>query len=329
MEGLRRQALCDFHKAKFAPALADHELITSQASHAGLAIQRRQLPLPEILELLEENQNPQCIPTLRLVTLHIIHPLASETWAPPTLNAARDDILQLWKLFNLDPTALHLLCHGIRGLNQFPPDPVDPAADVLHFMFSSYTYCVIWAFSPKTQTTSGVIVTRPDTSAKTAHVDHWWQALQSQAAIARHPLCLFLVSAMEAVERTFRGTMLCQGRINHLERLTGFNPWNLGLSRLTELESVPMSLEELSLSSRGMGAVMVSLEDFSRQARLLRQATEHATRLGIIDLVPESSVIADVTSAINLLQQQMASWEVRIDYLRERAKNQLTVVSHI
>jgi hypothetical protein len=221
MEGLRRQAVSDFSTINFIPSPADHEFITLDTDAAGARFSRISLPLPSILERIDQTRESESrsLPIFSLVVLHLRHPPTGpvHAWEPPALNAAKDDVLRLWRLFDLDPTALHLLCHGIQGVDLFPPGSHDVDGDVLRFMVSSYTYCVIWSFHRHTRVTSGVLLARPNTPAKLAHVEHWWHALQSQVAIVRHPLCLLTILATEALRRTLRWTIKSQCQINHLE----------------------------------------------------------------------------------------------------------------
>jgi hypothetical protein len=318
MEGLRKQSLSAFSEANFIPVPAEHELITLKSS-TSTHLDRVSLPLADILQSFEQESTPQ--PTLRLVKLHIIHPPVGRTWEAPTLNASGDDIIALWHMFKLDLSFLNLIAKGIRGSYQYHPASWDPLA-TSSFMVSSFTHCIAWTYSPQSQTTCGVVIIRPDVLRGQNDAEYWIQALDMQLAVVKHPLCLFLAYAMQTMDQTYQGSLICQAQINHIEKITGYNPW----SRDSDGDPTPITLDELSLASRNIGAVSVSLADYLRQIQLLQQATEALGSSGFTEdssSVPES---ANVAAALHVLLQQVNSWEVRIEYLRERAKNQLTVV---
>ncbi|KAK0648840.1 hypothetical protein B0T16DRAFT_389005 [Cercophora newfieldiana] len=197
-------------------------------------------------------------------------------------------------------------------------------------MFSSYLYSVIWTYHPRTQSTSGVILVRPKTSHNVrTDLEPWWEALRFQAGIIKHPLCLFIVTAMQVHHARTHGSLESQGQISHIERMTGFSPWSHETHDTNKpVDPVSVGLDELSLASRTIGAVLVSLEDHVRQLRSLRKAVEAYTQAGFTNVssVKES---ADVVLALQVLSQHMDAWEIRLDYLQGRARNQLTVLFNL
>ncbi|GAB1314516.1 hypothetical protein MFIFM68171_04726 [Madurella fahalii] len=180
------------------------------------------------------------------------------------------------------------------------------------------TYYLIWTFHPRSRTTNGVIIVRTGPPGRN-DFEAWFEALQAQVSAVGHPLCFLMASMMEAVQRTFQVTLQCQELINDIESRTGYNPW----LPVHEIGIEPMGVGELSQASKNIGVVLVSLEDFARHVKLLRDATDRAERGGFVDLLGDDGV--GMASAVHILREQMSDWAVRIDYLRERAKNQLPV----
>lgn len=317
MEGLRNQAFASLSRIKFAPAPSEHELITLNST-ADTAFHRIRLPLSDILI---RYKNPTSLPILKLVKLCIKHPHVPKTCEPaPTVDASKGEILRLWQAFNLDPTPLPLIGQGIWGVNQFPPVSWDSKADAFHFMISSLnTYYLIWTYHPRSRTTNGVILVRTGAPGRD-DFEAWFEALQAQVSAVGHPLCLFIASAMEALQRTFQVTLQCHGLISDIEARTGYSPWLPAHGAGFE----PMGVGELFEASRNIGVVLVSLEDFARHVKLLRAAIDRAGGGGFVDLLGDDGV--GMASAVHILREQMRDWGVRIDYLRERAKNQLSVV---
>ncbi|KAK5657235.1 hypothetical protein OQA88_3294 [Cercophora sp. LCS_1] len=79
-----------------------------------------------------------------------------------------------------------------------------------------------------------------------------------------------------------------------------------------------------------MGAVLVSLEDYARLLRLLRQAADHVHRSDVAaNVTSDVAEVMDVAAAVHLLEQQMTAWEGQVGHLRERAKNQLTILFNL
>jgi hypothetical protein len=328
MEGLHNQAFSIFSQINFAPVPAEHELITLNST-ADPQFTRTFLPLSDILHSFEHCE-PSSFPIFRLVKLHIAHPpVGSRGWEPPTLNASKNEMVRLWKALNLDPTTLRLIFQGFRScFGQSSPALWDINTDSLRFMISIYSYCVIWSHCPQSQATSGVIIIRSDTAWLSEHFQNWWQALESQVGIIKHPLCLLVVSVMEASQYMFQEIDKCRSRIHRLEHLTGYNPWPKYPSASSQNDGA-LHVDELSLSSRDIGAVLVSLEDHTRQLTVLQRATDSVERAGLLAPASGSSQAMDVSSAMHVLRQQMDSSQTFINFLRARAKNQLTVASRV
>jgi Mg2+ and Co2+ transporter CorA len=302
-------------------------------------------------------------PTLRLVKLRILHPTLDNLTGPHTINASQDEITRLWELFDLDPTTLHLLTKGVQGFNQHRPFLWDQSAKTFYFMASSFTYTIIWTYTVTSRSTSGIaVVRRMDTADR--DFEHFCEALGTQSDIANHPLCLSVALTMQTMDAVYRGTLECQGQVASVEIITGFSPFNAPSSGsqpwgtyqpvggVPEASHLPprasstndasgqmeplttQSLNQVTNASRKIGAVLVHLEDDARQLRVLQRAVDSLCRAGFANMsIPggcsDAGLGAEVLSAIQTLQQQMDSWEVRVDYLRERAKNQLTVLFNL
>ena len=359
MEGLHKQALRALSQVQFAPAPNEHELITI-ANPSDPQPTRVSLPLPDILTKFQESSSP--LPAIRLVKLHITHPPLGRAVEPIILNAAKNDILQLWEQFEMDASLFHVLSKGVRGFYQHhstasptisPSGPNSGTNRRTHFVICSYTYCLAWTYSQQTQITSGVMILRPGNHLGRIDFEEWFQALEMQIPIARHPLCLFLVSTMQTMHLATVGAQGAQSLINDIEWRTGFYPWTpfyrrrfLNRTTTHDVEdddassperrnflpssTVPsnMTLDELSLSSRNIGAILVFMEDHFRQIKALQTAADAFAEPGVG--VHDSSALAaeeeSIRVALRLLRQQMDSAYMRLNYLRERGKNQLTVV---
>lgn len=331
MEGLRKQAANGFSRINFLPAPGDHkhELIT--IASAGSPLERQYLPLSRILKN-EPIQNPPP-PALRLVKLYMEYTLPSNLTQPPTINASREQVEQLWKWFNLDPMAIHYISKGIRGLHAYqhrlPSSQPPHHGDRSHYQFmaTSYAFCIIWTHDLKNQVTSGVAIVRTNYRDR---LESCLEALEMQTQAVQHPLCLLMALTMEAVEHASHDSVICQSRIIEIELKTGFNPWNSSLDQQEPPGS--MSLDEATTAFRCAGAVLIKLEDHLLHMGSLSHLAESLKQAGFTgSLVGGCSeeVVADIAAGVHEISQQMARWEMRLQYLKERGNNQLHVVNTI
>ncbi|KAK0708424.1 hypothetical protein B0H67DRAFT_556910 [Lasiosphaeris hirsuta] len=351
MQGLRKRALSGLKHITFAPAPYEHELISVPSP--GAPLMRATQPLSQMLESFTDGAHAP--PALRLVKLRILHPTLDKLTGPHTINAPHDEVTRLWELFDLDPTTLHLLTKGIQGFNQHRPLAWDQTAKAVYFMASSFTYSIIWTYTVATRSTSGVVIVRHKDIAD-RDFEQFCDVLATQSNIATHPLCPSLALTVQTMDAVYRGTLECQGQVASVEVVTGFSPfnapssgtppWGSGAALSSELGVVPpgapgssgnskieaptsQSLDKITVASRNIGAVLVHLEDDARQLRALQRATDSLCRAGFANMPSCSGEATEVLSAIQALRQQMDSWEVRVDYLRERAKNQLAVLFNL
>jgi hypothetical protein len=116
---------------------------------------------------------------------------------------------------------------SIRGFYQHHTSSQNSGGTSFCFAIRTYTYSVVWTYCTRSQTTTGVFVSRSEACLSTS-VDSdlatWCKMLEFQTNIARHPLCLLVVSAMHIWHKTGRKTSNCLARVLQLEAKTGFNP---------------------------------------------------------------------------------------------------------
>ncbi|KAM7185673.1 hypothetical protein V8F20_011697 [Naviculisporaceae sp. PSN 640] len=363
MEGFRKQGVSDLSQLWFLPRPNEHELITVNDSEPPVRVP---LPLHEILQRFQGEQSGSS-PAIRLVKLHIRHPqLFDLALDPPALNASKEEILQLWDEFDLDPTVFQLLTKGIQGYyQQHDAKSRKTGVTKSHYLLCSYVYCLIWAYSPQTKHTDAVMLVRPEDHLGKIDFGQWLSALALQTSLAHHPLCLFLTTIMQSMHVATAGAKGAQALINDIEWKTGFYPWmpvpmpyylirghvarehsssatdliaghDMGSSSHQKQRFIPstnhprnLTLDELSIASRNIGAVLVMLEDHCRQLKQLQLAIEAFTntkRKTSPHSEEEEEEIESIGQALRLITQQIESYNMRLHYLRERGKNQSTVV---
>ncbi|KAK4448423.1 hypothetical protein QBC34DRAFT_465825 [Podospora aff. communis PSN243] len=286
MESPRRPAPPSIKQLKFIPAPHGHELVT--ISSPGTTAVRIAQSLPQTLRA--STQEDYKTPPVRLVKLYLLPPVPDQPTGPQTINASQKDILQMWLLFDLDPTALRLLTKGIHGFSQHRPLSREANNNTFYFVASSFTYNVIWTHNSETQSTSGVVVAKRSDIVE-HYLEGFWDALQVHSEVLRHPLYPFVALSTQTMDA---------------------------------------SLDKVSKASRTVGAVLVRLEDDARQLRSLQRATDAFVRDGFLSVTNQAGgAAAEVMTTIRTLQQQMDSWEIHINYIRARAKNQLTVLFNL
>lgn len=316
MEGLHKQGLRALSRIQFAPAPHEHELITitnssdPQPTHVSL-------PLPNILAKFQDSSSP--LPAIRLVKLHIKHPPLGRAVEPVVLNTSEHDILGLWEQFELDASLFHLLSKDIHGFYQrhsTTGSVISPSGYSsnsketnmrTHYVIYSYTYYLAWTYPPQTQATSGVMLLRPNNHLGCIDFEEWFQALEMQVSMARHPLCLFLATTMQTMHLATAGSLGAVSLINDIKLRTGFYPWSPFYCRwflnqkvihdeddvddafaLAQRRLIPssnsapsnMTLDELALASRNISAILVFLEDHFRQLKALQTAADTFTGRG-------------------------------------------------
>ncbi|KAK0624154.1 hypothetical protein B0T14DRAFT_554111 [Immersiella caudata] len=343
MEGIHKQTHARLKELNFLPVPGEHELIT--ISSAGATPTRARQSVSQTLETCRRQR--YIPPVLRLVKLCVLHPTLDKLTDAPSLNVSHDEVLQLWSLFDLDMTALHALTKGIQGFNQHRPFDWDTAktSKALYFMASSFTYSVVWTYHVATRSTSGVVILRRADIAR-RDFQRFCESLEAQAGISQHPLCLFIALLMQTMDAMYRGTLHCQGQIANAEFVTGLSPFqDPDISPSSTADSPDrnssagdQNLDRITQASSTIRDVLVHLADDARQLSGLQSAVRSLLQAGFTN-VPcylshtgaqgHQQAAEDVTCAIQSLRQQMDLWEIRIKYLRERAKNQLTVLFNL
>ncbi|KAM7187685.1 hypothetical protein V8F33_011069 [Rhypophila sp. PSN 637] len=360
MDGLRKQGLAALSQLGFVNTPNEHELITVNNSTTGSEPTRVFMPLEEILNTLQDRPSP--VKSIRIVKLHIRHPVVRRGLDRPVINASKEHVRLLWDQFNLDPSVFQLLAKGVRGFYQHHTTSArngDSLNKQSHYVICSYVYGLIWTYLHQTQTTNAVIIVRPEDHLGRIDFDQWFSVLGSHTSLAQHPLCLFLSTIMQTMHVATAGAQGAQALINDIEWRTGFYPW-MPISRPQYLvrrqdqeERDPglftsssqirrlmpsnnfasdMTLDDLSIASRNIGAVLVMLEDHFRVLQQLQLAIRAFNnthpRAGGAEAQQEEEE-ESVQQALRLYSQQIDSCNMRLHYLRERGKNQSTVVFNL
>ncbi|KAK4214941.1 hypothetical protein QBC37DRAFT_481888 [Rhypophila decipiens] len=361
MDGLRKQGLAALSRLGFVNTPNEHELITVDNS-TGSEPTRVSMPLDEILHTFEGSPDP--VQTIRIVKLHIRHPVIGRGLDPPVINASKEHVRLLWGQFNLDPSVFQLLAQGVRGFYQHHTTSArngDSQNKQSHYVICSYVYCLIWTYIHQTQTTNAVMIARPGDHLGRIDFDQWFSVLGTHTSLAQHPLCLFLTTIMQTMHVATAGAQGAQALINDIEWRTGFYPW-MSKSRPQYLErrqdqeegdmrlftsssqirrlmpsnnlASNMTLDDLSIASRNIGAVPVILEDHFRVLQQLQLAIKAFNRTHPIPGGAEAQELQEeeeesVQQALCLYSQQIDSCNIRLHNLRERGKNQSTVVSSL
>ncbi|KAK0739381.1 hypothetical protein B0T21DRAFT_391564 [Apiosordaria backusii] len=223
-------------------------------------------------------QHAPTVPALSLVKLFIRHESKDNFAQPPTLNTTQSDFHRLWQRFNLNLNAMYHISKGLRGLHLHQSHPrIHQSGRDMQFMFTSYGYCIVWAYSPSTQSTRGVVIFRNEHDR---HYKNWFSMLELQPAFVRHPLCLFVVLVKEAMEYAFKET----------------------------------------------GTTLAKIEDHIKQMDSLGAAVNSLTESGLWTDGDGEESGGYVEETWHFIKLRLGEWQFRLQYLKERGKNQLNVV---
>ena len=317
MEGLRAQAKSALAELKFDPVAKEHEFITA-TSGESVEVNRVAMPIADIVLSCSAMDAPA--PSFRLAKINFRNNDPNKPWRSP--NTSKEELLQLWEAFGMEPYQLYLISRCVRGFQQLHLP--GSGADKQHYFANYDSHCIAWTHDTRSATSSGVIIVRRrGNKYEYSAIDRWLEAFCAYKSLVSHPLFPLLVSTVQIMEFIYVKGEKTQAGIRAVESISGFHPWHDRDRVADGLDAE--DLDELSAASRSAGSIVVELEDILRQVRLSRRAAA-----AFDQAMPTTSpmeLAEQMVPVVYTLRQQLDSAEDLILYLRERAKNQLTVVS--
>jgi len=321
MEGFRAQAHEALQELDFVRAANEHEFITV-VSGETIEVKRISMPVSEIaLRCKAETPSKR---SFRLAKVNLRNTDPNRPWR--SLNASREEILQLWQAFEMEPYQLYLLSRCVRGFQRLQLPGTFPHKQ--HYFANYDSHCILWTYDISSLTGSGLIVVRRRGGYEYSVFDQWFGLFTQHSGHVGHPLYPFLVSTAQILEYIYFKIDKSQSGIRAVESVSGFHPWHDRERLLDSINSIDSDgLDELWSSSKTAGAIMVELEDVLRQVKLAQRARSAFDDLCMPMDTPILQALArEAEPAVYILWKQLDSAEDVVQYLRGRATNQLTVV---
>lgn len=282
--------------------------------------------LRETTTLQPVETEPLC-PSLQLVKVEF------EPSAKQKLYSTAGDIIKFFRCFELDTYMLYLMYRDIMGFYEVSRcnSRYNSKGTVFSYFINIEPLKVLWSFNTATLATRGVILARATPGGRHCYQD-FCHMLDRYCRLVAHPLLPAFAAIMEIMDFSDRTVNKQEEIVSQTELKTGFSPWSLdvryNLAGSAELDS----FNEIS---QQMGASLVELEDIMRQTKVSTQILAFFQDYSNEDcsiICPDADKAAiqaahqSMSQILLLGRKQLVYSEIYIGYLRERAKNQLTVV---
>ena len=328
MDAFRQQAAKTFKEQIFTDRPMQYEVLKIVRQTSGRpALVTETLPVT-VLQTSDWIRADSVEPSLMLI--HIEYDAA----ALQRFHTSEEDMLRLFHDLDLDPYMLSMVYRDNMGYYQLPSRPAiwTTKEAVVAFFINVEPLKVLWSFNTSTCSVKGLILTRKTVGGRVSYRD-FCQLLNGHASLIAHPLLPCYCVVLDVMMFCDKIVAKQEEVISMTEAQTGYNPWSAVPDYASWSNSA--EFEDLGSISQKMSGTMVELEDISRHmkimARILASLAETDYMTSIVHVNKEAFRVAheDISQVLSLLRPQLEYTEVYIGYLRERARNQLTVVSDV
>ena len=250
------------------------------------------------------------------------------------LYTTADDILELFRCLELDTYMLYMMYRDIMGFHQVGvrQSVRSPNESVFNFFVNVEPLKVLWSFNTTNLATKGIVLTRVTPGGRACYHD-FCRLLEQYSPLIAHPLLPAFAVVLDIVAFSDKIVNKQEEVVSQTELKTGFSPWSLDVCYdFTR----PAELDKFSSISQKMGASLVELEDVMRHMKIMQRIItslqEHGNQYWSAYASEHEKVCIqtaheDISQVLSLTRPQLEYAELYTGYLRERAKNQLTVVS--
>ncbi|KAK5064752.1 hypothetical protein LTR84_000586 [Exophiala bonariae] len=238
-----------------------------------------------------------------------------------------------WRSFNLEPYMMYMAQWNVPGFFQLPciDSPSGDHDRFLKFHANCQAHFIMWTYDTKTLSTDGVLLSR-DSPGGPAAYPTVHSHLKRYSGLSGHPLYLALMFALEKIAYIDRFLKIQHKRIGRAEKYTGFSHFHIDkpLSPILDAEE---ALNQLSDHSRLASSVLVGLADMMQHlqsSEMMLDAIlsfELPTALAGINGVVKRDV--EIRRIAKLLEPQLKQRFNYVNYIKQRAENQLTVIFNL
>lgn len=275
---------------------------------------RRIIKTKDIPTEMAPSNNSNIPPGLRLVEVRCEYPFP--------FYMAQEKFLELFNSINIDPYVLHLIRLNSFGFYQFPKPPASKNdSEISSYYLSTLYYALAWSFDPKTREARAILMSRGvEPSRKltrpTVQFSDFVRLLRGFLPVfevCRCPSAFLSLAVATQLVHWLDGYILSQlEEIRDAETATGHG----------DIVSTGKMLnaKEITRCSRAMAQSLTVLANIQRHLEVAKAALVHASKTS-----PSQQGVRD---ALSVLETQLLWNESTSEYLLQRARNQITVVSN-
>ena len=327
MDIFRREAEKELAEQSFQNRPLQYDLFQISSVDLKSHISGGHLPAAKL-----ERRETDWIGTASLTLVKVVF----EPRARQILHTTADDLLELFRCLDLDPYMLYLMYRDVMGYHQVGVRQSIhfPNESVYNFFVNVEPMKVLWSFNPANLTTKGIILPRYTRGGK-ASCDDFCRLVEKYSPLMAHPVFPAFAAVLEVVAFSDKMINKVQQEVTKTELETGFSPWSLHV--LYDFTK-PKELDKFIGRSQKMAASLVNLEDVMRQTKMmqriinaLQESRDDFLSGATSDCAKMSMQTAreDIFQVLSLTRPRLEYADLYANNLRERAKNQLTVVSHL
>ena len=266
-----------------------------------------------------------------IISTRIVHMVYNSDVAIKSLPST---FRHVWSSFHLDWSMIYMVTSNVPGFLQLPP--TSPDTTMTSFYLNCQAQWLLWTFDPSTREINAILLSR-DSNGGRAGYPILHARLKRYSVLAAHPLYLAIVAALDRVTYVDGFMREQHRRIARVERHTGFSHFYINRPQPL-VEDAEAELAHLSNLSRLASGVLVGIADMAQHLKSAATIFEVAmsgnnfglaggnatTTQGMDALVRRETEVENIA---RLLSPQLKQRFGYAEYIKERAENQLTVVT--
>jgi len=258
--------------------------------------------------------NSNTPPSLRLVEIRITFPFPFYT--------AQETFLELFDSINIDPYVLHLIRLNSFGFYQFPkPSASKNVSEIFSYYLSTLYYNLAWSFDPKTREARAILMSKGGQPPREmtwltdgfSDFERLLEGFLPVFEVCRCPSAFLSLAVATQLVHWLDGYILSQlEKIRDAEAATGHGDM-VSIGKM-------LNAKEITRCSKAMAQSLTVLANIQRHLEVAKAALVHASKTS-----PSQQGVRDTLS---VLETQLLWNESTSEYLLQRARNQITVVSN-
>ncbi|KAH0543961.1 hypothetical protein FGG08_001728 [Glutinoglossum americanum] len=296
------------------------QIISSQTNNADTIFEDKTSNEAELQAFID------CLPshsdtiTLKLVRMHY-HPIKGIKFSLSLFQ-------RVWHSFRLDPYMICMFCGNVPGFHQLPASTSSP---LQQFYLHQPEYWLLWSYDPSTLSTNAVFLSYPSPNGNASY-PAIRARLERHKAFVGHPLFLALATTLYAIPYVDSFLREQQRRVLDIERYTGFSHYYIDRPRL-QVKDAGEELDRLSDLSRSASSILVGLADMVQHIHVSDAMANAVLNSSLIEDAQSVGVVVsserEMKNIMSILGPQLKETHVAVEYLKERARNQLAVTFNL